>query len=238
MSALRSKALIASLAGLVLLTGCASTVQGAAVKTPASRAERALPSADAVGQAMHLPMQIDAPPLVGGTEILRDDRGTSTPPECVAVTHAGDRNTYRDAPLRSAAKGTWKTPKDTVAGTNAVVYVLELDSPDSAQSWYTKLAARWQPCNGTTVTQRMESLSFTQNISQIADSGGTLTADLLVTTGDGAISPMRNRRALTSSGQYLIDVEVVDSLSGGTDSTTTNTASAVAKLVAGLVPER
>jgi hypothetical protein len=84
----------------------------------------------------------------------------------------------------------------------------------------------------------MESLSFTQNISQIADSGGTLTADLLVTTGDGLITPMRNRRALTSSGQFLIDVEVVDSLSGGTDSATTNTASAVAKLVAGLVPER
>jgi hypothetical protein len=183
-------------------------------------------------------MQADTPPLAGSTEILRDDLGTSTPPECVAVTHAGDRKTYLDAPLRSAAKGSWKTPTDTDGGTNAVVYVLELDSPDSAQSWYTKLAARWQPCNGTTVTQRMESLSFTQNISQVTNSGGTLTADLLVTTGDGIITPMRNRRALTSSGQYLIDVEIVDSLSGGTDSATTNTVAAVAKLVAGLVPER
>jgi hypothetical protein len=221
----------------VVLSGCSgATVQGHAVKQPATDAERALPGAAALGRALNRPMQIDAQPQLGGTDLLRDDRGSTSPAECTAVTHAADRQTYLDAPLRHVARGSWKTPQSSDDQTSVAIAILELDSSGSAQSRYAELAARWRHCQDTTVTQRVETMSFIQVIGHVGESDGLLTTDMQVSSTDGAMQPSTNRRAFTSSAQFLIDVEVLENAGSTDEPTQVGDAAAVAELVKRLLP--
>jgi hypothetical protein len=215
----------------VVLSGCSATVQGQAVRPPPTRAEQALPSPAALGQVLNRPMQIDSPPQVGGTEVLRDDRGSTAPAECTAVTHAGDRQTYSDAPVRHVARGSWKTSQSSDDQTSVGITILELDSSGSAQSWYAKLAARWRDCQDSTVTQRVETMSFIQEVGQVSDSDRTLTADMRVSSTDGIMPPSTNRRALTASAQFIIDVELLQDSSSTANSAAGGDTDAVAQLV-------
>jgi PknH-like protein len=215
----------------VVLAGCSATVQGHALRPGPSSAEQALPSPAALGRVLNFPMQIDSPPQVGGTEVLRDDRRSTDPAECTAVTHAGDRQTYSDAPVRLVARGSWKTPQSSDDQVSVGITILELDSSANAQSWYEEVAGRWRHCQDTTVTQRVETMSFIQDVGHVSDSDGMLTVDMHVSSTDGIMSPSTNRRALTSSARFLIDVELLESAGSTDDPNPGGGATAVAGLV-------
>lgn len=214
----------------VVLAGCSATVEGDAVRTVPSAVERALPTPVELGQALNAPMRTGSSPQVGGADVLRDDKDTVSPLDCAGVPHAGHRQTYQGAGVHEAARGSWSTPDGTDVRTGVVVSVVELDSPVSARSWYAKTAAQWQKCQGVTVTQRAPSFTFIENIERTADSEGTLTAELSVSTSDGLVTPIPVQRALTTAAQYLIDVETTDTPSR--PDTGVAEAVAVARLVA------
>ncbi len=201
-----SRALLSSamlIAGL--LAGCTSTLAGQPYR-PANVVERALPTAAELGKALGFRVETSTEPLLGGLDVLRDDKDALAPRDCAGITHAGYRQSYQDAPVRDTARRLWESRREQVS---AAVSVVELDSVNSAQSWYTKSVAQWHKCRGITVTERASStLSFIQTISRVTDSDGTLTAQIAVTTNDTMISPGVNWRALTTTSRYLVDVEV------------------------------
>ncbi|MBF9327946.1 MULTISPECIES: sensor domain-containing protein [Mycobacteroides] len=214
----------------VVLAGCSATVEGDAVRTAPSAVERALSTPVELSQVLNAPMQVNSSLQVGGAGVLRDDKDTVSPLDCAGVPHAGHRQTYQGADVRQAARGSWKTPDGTDPQTLVTVSVVELDSPGSARSWYAKTAAQWQKCQGVTVTQRAPSFTFIEDIERTADSEGTLTAELSVSTSDGLVTPIPVQRALTTTAQYLIDVETTDTSSR--PDTHVAEAVAVARLVA------
>ena len=213
-----------------MLAGCSATVAGHAVRGPRNTLERALPDAPELKRVLGLPVESDSPPEYGGIEALRDDKDSSSPVECAGVTHAGYRRTYLGAPLRALARGSWITPQSSDDRVDVVISVVELDSVGSAQSWYVKTATQWDKCQGATVTESTSAVSFIQNVYRVTDSDGTLSAELSVSTDNGLMAPVVNRRAFTATSQYLIDVEVFGTLrhpdASGLD------AGAVAHLVA------
>jgi hypothetical protein len=200
---LLSSALVAS-----LLAGCTSTLPGQPYR-PANVVERALPTAAEIGKALRFRVETSTDPQLGGLDVLRDDKDALSPRDCAGITHAGYRQSYQDAPVRDTGRRLWVSTHASDEHVSAAVSVVELDSVNSARSWYTKSVAQWHKCRGVTVTERASSkLSFIQKISQVTDSDGTLTAQIAVTTSDTMISPGVNWRALTATSRYLIDVEV------------------------------
>lgn len=216
---------------VVVLAGCSATVEGDAVRTVPSAVERALPTPVELGQVLNAPMQVNSSLQVGGAGVLRDDKDMVSPLDCAGVPHAGHRQTYQGAGVHEAARGSWKTTDGTDPQTLVAVSVVEMDSPGSARSWYAKTAAQWQTCQGTTVTQRADTFRFIENIDHINDSEGMLTAELTASTSGGWVTtPMSGQRALTTTAQYLIDVEAMDTPSR--PDTGVAEAVAVARLVA------
>ncbi len=212
-----------------VLAGCSGIVPGHAVRTPLSPAERSLPDSAELSRVVGLPVERDSVLEAGGIDTLRDDKGAESPVECAGVTHAGYRSTYQGAPLRAAARGMWITPQRVDERVNIVISVVELDSADSAQTWYRRNAAQWGRCRDVTVTYHTGAVSFIQSIRQVDDSDGELTAVLSVSTDNGIMTPGVNRRAFLVTSQYLVDAEVFGTLRRPDASTLD--ASAVARLV-------
>lgn len=214
-----------------LLPGCSATVTGKAVRPPASAVERALGNSSELSRVLGLAVESDALPQVGGIAALRDDKEGSSPPACAGVAHAGWHGTYVGAPLRAVARGFWATPQGSDDRVNVVISVAELDSPSSAQAWYVRTAAQWGHCQGVTVTESTSAVSFIQYISRISDSDKALAAELTVSTDNGIMTPVLNRRAFIATSQYLIDAEVFGT-TRDPDASHLD-ASAVAHLIAG-----
>lgn len=194
------------LAGLV--AGCTTTVAGHANPTPPPLVERALPSPAELADSVSQPMLGNGISQVGGLEALRPDDDAATPSACADVPHAGSQRSYRGAPLRIAARGFWKTPPDVEHGVTVVVVVAEMDSAASTLARYAAAATQWGRCRDVTVTERLSALTFIEQIRSVGDSEGMLTAELAVSTDDGVMTPSLSRRALTTAGKYLVDVEV------------------------------
>jgi hypothetical protein len=191
-----------------LLAGCTSTLAGQPYR-PANVVERALPTAAELGKALGFRVETSTAPQLGGLDVLRDDKDALSPRDCAGITHAGYRQSYQGAPVRDTGRRLWMSTRTSDEHASAAVSIVELDSANSAQSWYTKSIAQWHKCHGITVAERTNSkFSFIQKIGQVTDSGGTLTAQIAVTTSDTMISPGVNWRALTTTSRYLVDVEV------------------------------
>lgn len=191
-----------------LLAGCTSTLAGQPYR-PANVVERALPTAAELGEALGFQVETSTDPELGGLDVLRDDKDAQSPRDCAGLTHAGYRQSYQGAPVRDTGRRLWESTRASDEHVSAAVSVVELDSVNSAQSWYTKSVGQWHKCHGVTVTERASSkLSFIQKIGQVTDSDGTLSAQIAVTTSDTMISPGVNWRALTTTSRYLVDVEV------------------------------
>lgn len=145
---------------------------------------------------------------VGGLEALRPDNDAATPADCAVWTHAGNQRSYRGAPLRIAARESWKTPPSVENGVTVTVVVVEMDSAASNLTRYTTTATRWGRCRGVTVNERLSALTFIEQIRSVGDADGMLTAELAVSTADDVMTPSLSRRALTTTAQYVVDVEV------------------------------
>lgn len=202
-SGARALHLAASLLAVVL-TACSSIVPGAAVQTPLG--VTALPTAAELAAVLKLPIQVE----VVGKEGLQDQHDTSVPADCAGVARAGERQTFPGIPPRSVAVGKWQTPQGGSDQTSVVIAVAELDAPASARSEYARLAVQWRRCQHAVVTQRADpALKFVQDIGGVIDSDEVLSTDVLVSTADGLMTPLQNRRVLTAAGRCLIDVEIL-----------------------------
>lgn len=228
---------------VAVLTGC-STVEGQAVKPSASAVAasartlaQVLPDEAAMSEALGSPMKNPYPRPPGGLSALPDGTGGATPTECVILRTAAMRQGFEDAPVRTASESTWKTSTDAtlfpVPDFDVTLGVVELDTPEHAQSHYTALVTRWAGCQGRTVVQHNfggSGKDLTSQITRVSDTSGMLTAVVMESAFGDRPSP--TARALTSAGRYVIDVEVGDTSWHTGDPIGTDNAVAVARMVA------
>lgn len=230
-----TRALLITLVTLcaVQLTGCSTAIAGKAMKAQPSAIERAMPALPELGQAVGGSMQLNSPIDVGGIEVLRSDPENISPAECAALTHAGIRYVYQHVPAGAAATGIWESRKNA-RGPRSVsvsIAVIDVDTPNDASAWYRDIAPRWRSCQGRTVTQPMDAITFSDKVIQADSADGFLTANLVVSTTDGIITPVPLQRAVTTASHYVVDVDVLGNAAANTASNA-DTAIAVARLVA------
>lgn len=124
------------------------------------------------------------------------------------------RHTYQQAPVRAATRITWKTDTSHIRfptpDFRTTFGIIELDSPVSARSWYTRLAAGWRQCHNTTaIIHTSTNYTIRYDIDRTSDAGDVVTA-VLMFSGTGSRRPMPAQRALAQVSRYLIDVEIID----------------------------
>lgn len=215
---------------MTLLAGCSESVQGQPVRATRSESEQALPTSSELSQVLGIQLQSDSAVRAGSADVLRDSANT-VPLECVGVAHSGDRQTYKDARLHDAAQSSWITPGDRTQ-TRVLISVVEFDSPQDASAWYAETAANWRRCQGVSVTQRTDAFTFTDSIHRVGEAAGVTSAELLLATADGLMTPTPHGRALTVVSRYAADVEVLgDFDQEGSDNLHVD-AAAIARLVA------
>lgn len=219
----------------VQLTGCSTTIAGQAMKAQPSPIERAMPTLPELGQAVGGAVQVTSPIQVGGIEVLRGDPENISPAECAALIHAGIRYVYQHVPAGAVARGIWESPKNArgARSVSVSIAVIDVDTPDDASAWYRDAAPRWQSCQGSTVTQPMDAITFSDKVVQAASADGFLTANVVVSTTDGIITPVPLQRAVTTASHYLVDVDVLGATAAANTASNADTAVAVARLVAG-----
>ncbi len=198
---------------VALLAGCSESVEGRALRTARTGTEQALPTSSELSQALGMPMQQDAAVRVGGGDILKSS-ANALPQMCVGVAHSGDRQTYKDAHLSAAAQGSWITSGDGDQ-TRVLITVVEFSSPADAHVWYSNATSDWQRCQGVTVTARTESFTFADSDNRVEESDGLLSAELLLSTKEGLLTPTPHSRAVTAALRYGVDVEVLGRVEGG-----------------------
>lgn len=218
----------------VQLTGCSTAIAGNAMKAQPSPVERGMPTLPELGQTLGESVQVTSPIQVGGIEVLRGDPENISPAECAALTHARIRYVYQHVPAGAAATGIWESPKDARSARSVTVSiaVIDVDTPDDARAWYRDTAPQWQSCQGKTVTQPMDAITLSDKVIQADDADGFLTANLVVSTTDGIITPMPLQRAVTTASHYIVDVDVLGTAAAGDTASNADTAVAVARLVA------
>ncbi|WP_134048377.1 sensor domain-containing protein [Mycobacteroides franklinii] len=226
-----TRALPAVVLSVALLAGCSESVEGQALRTARTGTEQALPTSSELSQALGIQMRQDAAVRVGGGDILKSS-ANALPQMCVGVAHSGDRQTYKDAHLSAAVQGSWITSGDGDQ-TRVLVTVVEFSSPADAHVWYSNTTSDWQRCQGITVTERTEAFTFADSVNRVEESDGLLSAELLLSTEEGMLTPTPHSRAVTAALHYGVDVEALGRLEGGNSANVD--ATAIAHLVAGKV---
>lgn len=147
------------------------------------------------------------------------------------------RQGFEGAPVRTASESTWKTSTDStlfpVPDFDVTLGVVELDTPEHAQSHYAALVTRWTGCQARTVVQHNfggSGKDLTSQITRVSDTNGMVTAVVMESAFGDRPSP--SQRALTSAGRYAIDVEVSNTSWHTGDPIGTDNAVAVARMVA------
>jgi hypothetical protein len=77
----------------------------------------------------------------------------------------------------------------------------------------------------------MDAITFSDKVIQAGGADGFLTANLVVSTTEGIITPVPLQRAVTTASHYVVDVDVLGNAAADTASKA-DTAIAVARLVA------
>ncbi len=204
------------MSAVALLAGCSESVQGQALISAPIGTEQALPTPSELSQALGTQMRQDAAVRVGGGDILKTSVN-ARPQTCVGVAHSGERQTYKDAQLSATAQGSWITSGngDQIS---VLITVVEFGSPADAHVWFSNVSSGWQRCQGITVTERTEAFTFTDSVDRVKQSDDLLSAELLLSTAEGLLTPTPHSRAVTTALRYGVDVEVLGRREGGASS--------------------
>ncbi|EIV24931.1 Hypothetical conserved lipoprotein LppR [Mycobacteroides abscessus subsp. abscessus] len=229
----------------VALAGCSGTVEGRAVKPSASALgirsiTQVLPDISELAKVLGSPMKVGYPDgQPGGADILAGGFKGAEPAECVPVKLSGAQATYQGAHVKSAVVIEWETSTELKAFPrpffSVQVAVVELGAHGDARDVYARAAALWQRCQGKTiVTHDVAGTgeTFADNITQVSDAEGMLTAVDVQSAVSTSTSPNRYQRAFTAVSEYLVDVRVVNTAWRTGDSMNPDNAVAVAQLIA------
>ncbi|BDX31391.1 sensor domain-containing protein [Mycobacterium antarcticum] len=200
---------------VLLLAGCAQTVEGAA--RAATTATKLLPSEDEITSAAQSPLStFGFQPFSGGVEILPDGYRTdadASPISCAAVTDTAPRIVYEPLPVLEAARQSYFNWDEGVDTSGADVAVVRLATSEAAIATFDTFAAQWQQCSGTTVVKHVGESVIDADLSDVAIRDSVVSATVRTTQRPNAPAS-RYERALGVRGDALVEVSLAITSTG------------------------
>ena len=222
---------------MVLLAGCANTVDGAA--RPAATAVTILPTEQEITSAVGNSLStFGFQPFIGGAEILPDGYRTdqeASPIGCVGVTDTAPKIVYERLGIVEAARQSYFNWDEGVDTSGADAAVIRLPTADAAAAAFTGFVRQWQQCGGTTVVKHLRMPGNTgagsvvdAAVSEVAVIGPMLSAT--VRTHPSSDAPnQRYERALGVRGTTIVEVSLAITAGGDRQLTPRGQAARVAQ---------
>lgn len=206
--------------GTLVLAGCATTVDGTALRDNAAGPVRelatVLPTPPEVTRAARNPLTYNGPATIGGIDSLpngiRDD-DTVSPIECLGPVSPFMRVVYERGDVRAAAWQEFSNYGDGQPVSSINAGVIEFVSDVEAQRMFSEFASRWKACEGKTVTTRLPNAELYQKVTAVAVDGMVLSATIVNSDNAGDAS-FPTERAIGLATDCVIDVDVA--VTGGT----------------------
>jgi hypothetical protein len=201
--------LAGTLSFVLLLAGCAQTVDG--IAEPATSAVKVLPTEDEISSGLANTLStFGFQPFVGGVEILADgyrSDAEASPISCAAVTDTAPRIVYEALPVVEAARQSYFNWDEGVATSGADAAVVRLSSAEAAQDAFESFAELWQQCSGTTVVKRVGDAVIEADIADVTVQGSVASAT--VRTRQRPSAPeSRYERVLGVAGDTIVEVSL------------------------------
>lgn len=200
------------MAVLVTLSGCASTVDGAPRRHTSAGAalQELLPRADEVAAAVGNPIDSSGPPHVGSIDVLpngiRDSEGAS-PLDCLGAVTPLMRVVYESAGVQAVAWADFARLGHAATVSSAETGIVQLGADGEASRMFSRFAAQWQSCEGTTVTLHAGAAGgLDLTVSRVRVDGPILSAIILSDGGDGSVFPTEH--AVGVAADCIVDVDV------------------------------
>jgi hypothetical protein len=205
--------LAGALSVVLLLAGCAHTVQG--VARPAAAALKILPTEEEISAAAGNTLStFGFQPFTGGSDILPDgyrSDADAAPIKCVAVTDTAPRIVYGKLPVVEAARQSYFNWDDGVDTSGADAAVVRLSTASAAAEAFDAFARQWTQCAGTTVVKHVGGTVIDAEITDIAVQGLSAT----VRTHQLPRAPTsRYERALGVRGNTVVEVSLAITAAG------------------------
>ncbi len=207
--------------GCLLLAGCTNVTDGAVTAAkglqlgPISGAtlQKVLPTetelANVLGES--IPADADEPLFEGTLSDMADGLATeadASPHDCVGVIAELQRSVYQDTKVSEFATARWRQPSGSSSDlTRVVTAVVAFPTTSDANDAFDAFAKQWQKCDGTLVKIPFESDYFGDDISNVENEDGVVSADYEVTRATNSIA-WPNLRAIGVRANCLVEVEV------------------------------
>lgn len=232
-----------ALALVLLLAGCAHTLNGAA--EPVTTALKVLPTeseiTDAAGNTLST---FGFQPFIGGVEILPDGYRTeadASPIGCVAVTDTAPRIVYEPTPVAEAARQSYFNWDEGVATSGADAAVVQFSTADVAQKAFASFTQQWQKCEGATVVKHLRGAgsggadsTIDATVSDVVVDGPMLSATVRTRQRPNAPASLYER-ALGVRNATIVEVSLAITPAGEKQSGPRDEAVRVAKVMLGKV---
>ncbi|HYO00795.1 MAG TPA: sensor domain-containing protein [Mycobacterium sp.] len=207
--------LAGALSLVLLLAGCAHTVEGAA--QPATTAVKTLTTEDEITSAAGNPLStFGFQPFIGGVEILPDGYRTdadASPIGCAAVTDTAPRIVYEPLPVIEVARQSYFNWDEGVDTSGADVAVVRLATAEAAESTFDSFVRQWQQCSGTTVVKHVGDTVIDAEITDVTAQGSVLSATVRTTQRPSAPTS-RYERAVGVRNGTIVEVSLAVTAAG------------------------
>lgn len=194
------------------LTGCATTVDGSPRRhTPAGTLlAQLLPQADEVALAVGNPIDPTGPPHTGSIDMLPDgirDSSGASPLDCLGAVTPLMRVVYESAGVTAVAWADFARLGRSATVSSVETGVVALGGDAEASRMFSRFAAQWQSCEGTTVTVFAGAAGGLElTVTRVRVDGPILSAVILSDGGDGTTFPTEH--AVGVADDCIVDVDV------------------------------
>lgn len=201
--------------GVIVLAGCSTTVDGAAVRNARNAAAldlaAVLPSGSEVSLIAGNPLSDNGSrPTAGGIDALPNgirDNSAANPIDCLGAVSPFMRIVYEKGEVRAAAWQTFSNygGQQTVSSVDAGA--VEFSSAAQAQAMFGDFVNRWKECEGTTVTTYLHDGELYEKITNVRVDGDVLSATV-INSDNQQDSEFPTERALGVASDCIVDVDV------------------------------
>ncbi len=209
--------LVASLAIVMLVAGCAVTVGGTAQPaSPRSLTGRSIKHVllghGALSRILKEPLNIDPrfPPRFGGPESLLNDELTSPMVACLGVAAMLQQSVYQSGNIKGVAAETWRHAARSAEVTSVKEAVVSLPTAADANALFARFSHRWQKCNGATQPLPGPVFRLKAMVTNVQVDTSVLAATVSTgwTTPRSGSASIPAGRAIGVKDNCLIEVEV------------------------------